>query len=74
MSLDHKKQLDRVVLAMRLVEDDCVRDAIALDTTPFTARAVATAFGRLLAMMKACAAGIGVIAAAQAALMEEADQ
>lgn len=62
---DHRDvRIANVADLMRVVQDDCQTDALALDSTPFTPRGVAEALGATLAMIGACARSIEVLAEA----------
>jgi hypothetical protein len=55
-------RLASVADTMRMVQADCDTDAAALDGKPFTAKVAAEVIGETLAMVKACARAIEVLA------------
>lgn len=57
-----QEQLERVLDVTKMVRADCERDAIKLDVTPFTAKAIGEALGSTLAMISALAACVAKIA------------
>lgn len=54
--------MSNLAVTMREVQDDCKRDAVALDSTPFTSRGVGEALGTMLAMIAAVARGVELLA------------
>ncbi len=54
--------LKKIAETMRTVADDCADDASKLDATPFTNRGVGETFGNVLAMIRACATGVAIVA------------
>lgn len=59
----------RIAEVMRLIAEDCESDAMKLDGTPFTPRAVGEQFGNLLAAVKAVAAAVEALAQVADALV-----
>jgi hypothetical protein len=54
--------MDDVANLMRIIQADCANDATRLDSTPFTPRGMGETFGTQLAMIKAIARAVEMLA------------
>lgn len=53
---------DGIIGSMKLIQDDCVTDALNVDSTPFTGKGVGENLGNLYAMVKTLARAIEILA------------
>ncbi len=54
--------LERIQRSMRLIQEDCEKDALALEGQPLTGLALGTNFGNIFAAVQAVARAVEVLA------------